>query len=725
MKRLGIFLAIGGMLLAQTPNQPARPRIGLVLSGGGALGLAHVGVIEWLEEHHIPIAYVGGTSMGGLVGGLFATGHDAAEIKEFVRSIDWSVMFNPAAPFKDLAFRRKEDRREFPNKLEMGLRGGLRLPSGISPGHEVGLTLSRFAAPYSEFRSFDDLPTPFRCVAADLITGKQVVFSEGSLPTALRATMSLPAIFSPIEVGDMVLADGGMLNNLPVDVVKGMGANLTLAVTLVDPEATKDSLNSLLGVAKRSIGIMIDANERRSMALADLLITPDLSGFTSKDFARFEQMEQRGYQAAENKKAFLATLSVSDDEWAHYLAERTRKRLPKQIAPTFVTVRGVEGLRQKSLEADLEAKLNGQVLTPEKIDSSLTEISGYGPYKSATYAFVKKDGADGVRVDIQPKSYGPPILDTGINIEGSDTADIRFGMGARLTFMDFGGPNSEWRNDVTIGLVNSVSSEYYRRFGLTRWFVAPRGFYSRSQEDVYSDKTRTSILRVREAGAGADLGYAVSRFQELRVGYQYDHVDPSVSSGVYIPGLSEAAAGLQSVRFRWAYDEQDSGVIPRQGIRSTMDVRWTLGKPAALPQFGTLEEQLVIPKSFGPQYSLVSVLRGGTIVGPKAYLLPFTMGGAGNLSALARGQLRGERYYYGGMHGLRAFSPDRTSFLNKIKLDLGVEMGQAFSDIEQGKPIYDGLLGVVGESPVGIVFVGWSYGSSGNHKLFFRIGRLF
>ncbi len=165
--QLGLILAVSGIAWAAAPAEPARPRIGLVLSGGGALGLSHVGVLQWLEEHRIPVAYVGGTSMGGLVGGLFATGHDAAEMKAFVRSIDWRSVLNPAPPFPALAFRRKEDRRDFPNKLELGLRKGVQLPSGLSPGHEVGLVLSSFAAPYAEYRSFDDLPTPFRCVAVE------------------------------------------------------------------------------------------------------------------------------------------------------------------------------------------------------------------------------------------------------------------------------------------------------------------------------------------------------------------------------------------------------------------------------------------------------------------------------------------------------------------------------------------------------------------------------
>ncbi len=523
----------------------------------------------------------------------------------------------------------------------------------------------------------------------------------------------------------MVLADGGMLNNLPVDVVKGMGADLILAVALVDPEAKKESVASMLGAAKRSIAVMIDANERRSMALADLLITPDLAGLTSSDFAKFEDMERRGYEAAQKKEALLKTLSVSEEVWQQYVAERKAKRLPKQITPTFVTVRGVSGARKDSIEASLRPLVTGEPLVPEDIDASLTEIAGYGPYQSANYAFVKKDGAEGVQVDVLKKSYGPPILETGINIEGSETSNIRFGFGARLTFLDFGAPNAELRTDATVGLTNSIAAEYYRLLGPSRWFVAPRIFYSQRQEDVYTDSTRTSILKVLEGGAGADFGYAASRFQELRFGYQYNNTDPTVSSGVAIPWLPSLSGGLQSARFRWAIDHQDSGVIAHKGIRSTMDARWTFGVPGAAPQYGVLEERLNLPKSFGPRYTLVSALAGGTTLGPKAYLPPFWLGGPGGLSAFGRGQFRGEHYYYGGMHGLRAFSADRNSFLNKVHFDLAVEMGKAFSNIDQGKPVYDGLAAVVCETPVGIVFIGYSYGTSGNSKFFFRIGRLF
>ena len=727
---IGILTFLGGALLAESPapnhsNKPARPRIGLVLSGGSALGLSHVGVLQWMEEHRIPVTFVGGTSMGGLVGGLFATGHDSAEMKAFVRSIDWGDVLSPAPPYHDVAFRRKEDFREFPNKLQLGLRHGVQLPPSISSGQEVGLVLSQFAAPYSEYRSFDDLPTPFRCVATNLVNGEQVVFKQGSLSTALRATMSLPAVFAPVRVDNMILADGGMLNNLPVDVVKGMGADLIIAVALVDAEAKQESLQSMMGVAKRSIAVMIDANERRSMAQADLLVVPDLTGLQSSDFHKFEEMEKRGYEAAEKKKAFLSTLSVSEEEYAQWVAERQRKRLPKTITPTFVKVTGVQGAIEESLQAHLVERHNSQPVDAKKIDDSLTEIAGLGPYQSATYSFVKKDGADGLRVDIQPKTFAPPLMDTGINIEGSQTGNIRFGMGARLTYFNLGAPNSELRTDVTVGLTNSIGTEYYRRLGFSRWFVAPQGYYSRRQEDVYTADRVTSTLRVREFGIGSDFGLAVSRYQELRVGYQYAHLDPTLSTGEYIPGLSEAAAGFQVARFRWAYDGQDSNIVPRHGIRSTLDARWNFGTPSAITQFGVLEERLTAASSFGPRYSMVTGLAGGTIVGPRSYLPPFALGGPGNLSALGRGQLRGDRYYLGNVQGLRAFSTDRSSFMHRVYFDLGVEMGNAFSDSDLGKPLYDGLFGVVGESPIGIIFIGGSYGSDSNHKFFFRIGRLF
>src|SRR5713226_506492 len=227
---------------AQTPGNPStvgakipersRPKIGVALEGGGAMGLAHIGVLKWFEEHHIPVDYVAGTSMGGLVGGFYATGMNPDELKTLIDGLDWRKILGDRTPYEDLSFRRKEDQRAFPNSLIFGLRGGLTLPAGLNAGHQIGLLIDRVTLPYGEVQSFDALPVPFRCVATDLVSGKPYVFKDGSLAVALRATMSIPGAFSPVHDGKAVFVDGGLLDNLPTDVVRQMGAEIVIAVHL-------------------------------------------------------------------------------------------------------------------------------------------------------------------------------------------------------------------------------------------------------------------------------------------------------------------------------------------------------------------------------------------------------------------------------------------------------------------------------------------------------------
>src|SRR5450631_469894 len=234
--------ALAGLLLISSlPSiaqdaAPAKKRqtLGLALQGGGALGLAHVGVITWMEEHHIPVDYISGTSMGGLVGGVYATGRNATELRQVVNSINWDQVMAGGTPFQDLAFRRKEDARDYPNSLEFGLRKGVQFPEGFNSGQQVSLVLDKIALPYSEIKSFNDLPTPFACVATDLITEKPKVFRSGSLSLALRSTMSLPGIFTPVRTKDAIYADGGLLQNIPVEVAKTMGADVVLGVHLAE-----------------------------------------------------------------------------------------------------------------------------------------------------------------------------------------------------------------------------------------------------------------------------------------------------------------------------------------------------------------------------------------------------------------------------------------------------------------------------------------------------------
>ena len=289
----------------QSAPPPSRAKVGLVLEGGGALGLAHIGVIQWLEEHRIPVNYVAGTSMGGLVGGIYATGYSAAEVKDLVETINWDQVLQGQTPYKDLNFRRKQDAVEYPNHLEFGLRKGLQFPEGFNSGQDVVMILDRISLPYSEVKDFNDLPIPFACVATDLVTSRAFVFRQGSLSLALRSTMSLPGIFSPVRSDGHIFADGGLMDNLPIDVAQSMGADLTLAVHLETAKLNPDATLSSFGVLGRSVSVVVAANELRSMEKADILISVPLEGFDSLEYNRAEELIKLGYQAAQAKAAVL------------------------------------------------------------------------------------------------------------------------------------------------------------------------------------------------------------------------------------------------------------------------------------------------------------------------------------------------------------------------------------------------------------------------------------
>ncbi len=289
-----VSLPLQAQVTPQEPDQKPRAKIGLVLEGGGALGLAHIGVLQWLYEHHVPVDLVAGTSMGGLVGGIYATGRTPDQIQELIQNVDWDQALSGELPFRDLSYRRKEDAIEFPTRLEFGLRKGIQLPAGFNAGQQVSFILDHVALPYSEIKSFNDLPTPFACVATDLTTSKQQVFHDGSLSLALRATMSLPGIFTPVRSGNNLYADGGLLNNLPVDVAQSMGAQLTVAVYLqASTFNPKQPLNTF-SVLGQSLSVMIAANELKSIQMADVLVTVPLEKYSALDYDKAARDRPRG-----------------------------------------------------------------------------------------------------------------------------------------------------------------------------------------------------------------------------------------------------------------------------------------------------------------------------------------------------------------------------------------------------------------------------------------------
>ena len=337
---------------AQETDLKPRAKIGLVLEGGGALGLAHIGVLQWLYQHHVPVDLVAGTSMGGLVGGMYATGRTPDQIQQLIQNVDWDQALSGQLPFRDLSYRRKEDAVEFPTRLEFGLRHGVQLPEGFNAGQQVSFILDHVALPYSQIKSFNDLPTPFACVATDLTTSKQHVFHDGSLALALRSTMSLPGIFTPVHSGAHLYADGGLLNNLPVDVAQSMGAQLTVAVYLQTAAFNAKQPLSSFSVLGQSLSVMIAANELKSMQMADVLVTVPLDKYDALDYGKAAEIIRLGYEAAENKHVILSKLAVDDAAWKQYVDRREGRTLVTPV-PQFLEVTGTTPALEKKIQRRL------------------------------------------------------------------------------------------------------------------------------------------------------------------------------------------------------------------------------------------------------------------------------------------------------------------------------------------------------------------------------------
>ncbi|HWC17857.1 MAG TPA: patatin-like phospholipase family protein, partial [Terriglobales bacterium] len=534
-----VYVALIPGCAQEAQSSERHAKLGLVLEGGGALGLAHIGVIQYLEEHHIPVSYIAGTSMGGLVGGVYATGRNATEVRDLVKNIKWDQVISGRVPYDDLSFRRKQDAHEYPSTLEFGLHKGLQFPSGFNSGQQVNLILDRVALPYSEINSFDDLPIPFACVATDLVTRSEHVFRSGPLNLALRSTMSLPGIFSPVHYQGHIYVDGGLLNNIPVSVAKDMGAEIVLGVHLeiasVKPDATLNSFQ----VLSESIAAVIAANEREAMKDADLVVNVALQQFSSMDYNKADALIKAGYEAAAANADKLARLALDEGAWKLYL-ERRDDRRHAASTPHFVQVTGVDPKIADPLSQQM-SDLAEKPVDTAKLERAILELDGTGPFSRVNYTMVEQAGRPGLQIEAMKKPYSPPTVRPLIMIDGSDYNDVFFSLGARITFMDFGGYRRELRNDVMVGSHYGISSEYYRPFTpASKWFVAPQVGFNSTQFPLFKGSNLLALYRNRLSLGGVDVGHAFGRTSELRLGYEggYQRLSPQIGNDTRLPTVS-------------------------------------------------------------------------------------------------------------------------------------------------------------------------------------------
>jgi NTE family protein len=712
---------------ASTSPTAKRPRLGLVLEGGGALGLAHIGVLLWLEEHHIPVSYVAGTSMGGLVGGVYATGKSATEARDIIKGIKWEPVLDGETPFEDLSFRRKEDERDYPNNLEFGLRKGLHFPEGFNSGQEVSLILDPIALPYSELASFDDLPIPFACVATDLVKNEKHVFRSGPLALALRSTMSIPGFFTPLRWNGHVFVDGGLLDNLPVDVAKEMGADLTLAIHLQIKQLEPDQPMSAFGVVGQSVTTVIAANELRSMEDADLLVSVPLQNFTSTDYLDSDAIIEAGYKAIDAKATLLSALSVDDLTWNTYLADRATRRRTAPV-PHFVNVAGTNALLAKSIEKEL-APLVGKPIDTADLGGRILNLDGMGRFSNITYQMSELNGLQGLQVNVEHKPYVPPVVRPLILIDGSEPKTTFFNLGARITFLDLGGFRSELRNDIILFSHYGIRSEYYHPFGnTTNWFVAPHGIADSDPLYLYLKSSQIATYRHFDGGGGIDIGYQLRNIGELRAGYQggWQHFTKQ-SGSLVLPSISGAYADF---KLQYKMDRLDDPAIPRRGQFLQANWMWYNTSPTSSKPYpaGEIASQNFF-KISDPSSLFLNGFAGTTFDYVTA-LPQFSLGGNNRLAAYAPNELLMNKYFLfqlGGLRELKKLPPLLGGGLYALLLcEAGQVYGTPVASLNKF-PNYpmDAAAGIAVKTLFGPVEFAYAYGDTGHHRFFFRIGRLF
>jgi NTE family protein len=707
------------------PANKGRPAIGVALEGGGALGQAHIGVLKWFEEHHIPVDYLAGTSMGGLVAGLYATGKSADELSAIVKTADWPLLLGGGTPYQDLSFRRKEDARDIPNAIQIGLKNGVSLPPGLNSGHQVNLLIDRETLPYSTIKSFDDLPIPFRCVSTEIVSGKAYVFQSGSLSDAMRATMSIPGVFAPVRRGNQIFVDGGMVDNLPTDVVRKMGADVVIAVHLQISPASAKEIQSAFSILGRSVGLVIAETEIRGMGEADLIVKANVEKFDSTDYEKSGELIQVGYNAAEEKAQVLKAYSLDDQAWAEYL-RHIQSRIRTRIGiPQFVKIEGVEGEAALNMQR-LFATAIGKPIDDKTLDRLLTRLTGVGRYDSVTYGMIREDDTDGLVVRVHEKSYAPPVVRPTLIVDGTQTDDPTFTLGARLTFMDVAGYGSEWRTDVLVGQTYGVSSELYRPFQpLGRWFFAPFASTSQSTFLIYGKSDPKSDYRIDRVLGGLDLGYAFNRYSELRVGYGAGYDDYMLRLGA--PDLGTYSGRVGAFHLRYTLDHTDEAVIPTHGYYFRSNFNYYDSFPGATEAFPSLQATAQYFQPILHRDSIFLIAEGGSTFGFRNTGIPqFFLGGVGRLSAYGLNELFGNQYFTGRAGYLRKVFT-LPPFVGKQVYLIGyAELGKMYGDpFPVPRLSVDGAAGLLAETSFGPVFVGGSVGDSGHQKWFFQLGRVF
>jgi NTE family protein len=723
-------------LPAVTP--PNRPAIGLALEGGGALGIAHIGVIEWLEDNHIPVDRLAGTSMGSLIGALYTSGQTPAQMRALASSDAFKSVFTLQTSYVDSSFRRRQDRRQTPSIAVVGLKNvEPALRNALLSDRGVDEFLTHYLLGYNrQDLDFNQTQIPFRCVATDLNTFLPVIFSSGPLPSAVRASISIPGVFPPVQgTNGHYLVDGGILDNLPTDVLKhDLQADTIIAVRLQDSDLSGVDTGSIAGVINRAFSAGIVSNVDQAEHLADVVIRVPVGTFSSADYSKAGDLIHAGYVAAEASRAALTRYALNEQDWSAYLAARGSRHLGQPGVLRQVRVQGGEPGAQNEVLADIKP-LEGQPITSPATLDALKPIESNGGYSATYETFGPAPAAPaagnaansipdtGILVRLSKDPIGPPYLLVGADVAAATSNITHTELSLRLVDQNLGGFGSELRATARVGFLTDLSAEYYRLITPSGFFVEPRTGFVREPVYIWANQKRIAERLEQNLGAGFEAGRTFSNSVQISAEWRAEDTHWSLTTGSgggpYISGTAQT--GL----FHVIIDKETSGTISPQGFRlaASAGALYHAVDSANVPLVMLSSARTWSWKHsnvFGLTADVNSYLRANV-----AEPFRFTLGGPRQLSAASFDEFRGTDTALARAGYLRRIASLPTGYGQGLYAIVGYEAGEIWSPEARAILRQDGTAGLVAATPFGAISVGGSVGDAGHRKVFITIGRLF
>jgi NTE family protein len=741
---LAAWLAAPAIIDAQaTPEPPAaldthhRPRIGLVLSGGGARGTAHIGVLKVLEQMRVPIDAIAGTSMGAVVGGLYASGLSARDIEKIMTSINWQDAFRDRPPREDLDLRRKEEDETFLVKYHFGVRDGhIVVPKGLIQGQKLTETLRRLTLPVARISDFDELPTPFRAVATDLESGDSVVMGSGDLTSAMRASLSAPAVFAPVEREGRLLIDGGIADNVPIDIARTMGVDVLIVVDVGSPLLTRTQLTSAPVISNQMLSILIQRNAQAQLATLtsrDILIRPALGDASAFDFGSVARVISVGEKAARASAAQLAALAVSEKAIQEYALHREALRIPPPRID-FVTVEA--GSERYAAAADtLFGDLVGKPLDPNALARRVTALYGRGGLDTLDYRVIGEPDHYGLAIDARPGSEGRYYLRFGLSLQDDFQGNSTYTAAMRFVMSDITRNAGEWVTDLSVGATSGISSELFLPLAqYSGWFVMPHISDLARDLYVYQQQTLVAKYRLHTFDYGADFGRQFGNWGEIRVGWQREQGHYVLSTGdptdPNLPVQSFAPYNLNEYFARLTYDRLDDINFPHRGQQAVLQYSAYRNASGIVQAADQITGSYIGAYSFGRDTLAFSASGGSTLQAHVTDLnLQFPLGGFLNLSARRNESLLGPNYGIARALYYRQIGRGGPGYFDlPTYLGLSLEMGNvwqsrsevSFGNTERNASVWLGL-----DTFIGPVYIATGFDTHGNQQFYLFLGRPF